>query len=144
MWIERHPWIHRALKLVWKRGGEIWVLQFSRLARSQLRALWASGRGGDIYCAHLTFGRAYLQSGFSLSSFPFCDYQGYSAVISITFHLRFCFCFTSHLKRAVWFLLGAMLSLGHGEERDAGDRCQHVIIYLYVMSPKIFLYGLWA
>lgn len=81
-------------------GGEIWVLDFSRLAHSQLRAVWANSRGGDIYCMRLTFGRVCLQSGSSLNSFPFCNHLGYGAVILLTFHLRFCFCLKSHLKRA--------------------------------------------
>ena len=86
-------------------GGEIWVLEFSRLAHSQLRAVWANSRVGDIYCMHLTCGRVYLQSGSSLNSFPFCNHLGYGAVILLTFHLQFCFCLKSHVKRVVVFLL---------------------------------------
>lgn len=86
-------------------GGEIWVLEFSRLVYSQLSAVWANSWGGDIYCMRLTFGRVYLQSGSSLNSFPFCNHLGYSALILLTFHLRFCFCLKSHLKRVVVFLL---------------------------------------
>lgn len=101
--------------------------EFSRLARSQLKARWANGRDGDIYCMRLTFGRVYLQSGSSLSSFPFCNHLGYGAVILLTFHLRFCFCLQSHLKESgrvcpqSCLCLSQLMSLGHGR-RDAGDR----------------------
>lgn len=30
-------------------------LELSKLAHSQPRAVWANGRGGVIYCVHLTF-----------------------------------------------------------------------------------------
>lgn len=123
---------------------QIWVLEFSRLAHSQLRAVWANSRGGAIYCMRLTFGRVYLQSGSSLNSFPFCNHLGYGAVILLIFHLRFCFCLKSHLKRVVVFLLraGCLLVMstrqlmsfralgGGGEERHGRQLTAHPDISL--------------
>lgn len=56
----------------------------------------------------LDFQRTCHQSGSSLRSFFFCNQLGYGAVTSLTFHLRFCFCFRSHLKTlAMFFLLSS-------------------------------------
>lgn len=86
-----------------KMGGEIWVwgcVNWSIHSSEQSEPM----EGVGLFIA-LNFQRAYHQSGSSLRSFFFCNQLGYGAVTSLTFHLRFCFCFRSHLKRQVMFFL---------------------------------------